>query len=54
VASICGGKDVNDEVELDSEWVELIQQALELGLTVEEIRNFLEQNIISNNACVHN
>ncbi|WP_237458368.1 anti-repressor SinI family protein [Pontibacillus yanchengensis] len=31
---------VTDREELDSEWVELIKQAKELGLTKEEIKGF--------------
>ncbi|WP_082693096.1 anti-repressor SinI family protein [Bacillus sp. FJAT-29814] len=29
---------------LDQEWIELIMEAKQLGLTVEEIKEFLEQN----------
>ncbi|MCQ6281708.1 anti-repressor SinI family protein [Bacillus sp. EB600] len=31
------------EKELDKEWVELIKEALELGISVDEIRDFLNQ-----------
>jgi DNA-binding transcriptional MerR regulator len=33
----------NEEV-LDNEWVELILEALQLGLSVDEIRAFLNQS----------
>ena len=31
------------EEQLDEEWVELIKEALELGISIEEIRNFLNK-----------
>ncbi|MEH7010019.1 anti-repressor SinI family protein [Neobacillus niacini] len=34
---------ITSENELDKEWVELIKRALELGISVEEIRNFLNK-----------
>jgi hypothetical protein len=34
---------VNSEKELDNEWVELIREALELGISVDEIRDFLNK-----------
>jgi hypothetical protein len=40
----CGGKVVNIEEELDIEWVDLIKEALDLGLTVNEIMDFLKQS----------
>jgi hypothetical protein len=30
--------------ELDFEWVELIQDAIEIGLTIEEVREFFLKN----------
>jgi hypothetical protein len=30
--------------ELDTEWIELILEALHTGLTAEEIKNFLQSN----------
>ena len=33
----------DSEKELDKEWVELIKEALELGISIEEIRNFLNK-----------
>lgn len=30
--------------DLDKEWIELILQALEIGLSIEEIRNFINQS----------
>ncbi|WML51621.1 anti-repressor SinI family protein [Neobacillus sp. PS3-12] len=33
----------NEEL-LDQEWVDLILEALNLGLSVDEIRNFLKQS----------
>lgn len=35
------------ESELDREWLDLIMQAKELGLRLEEVRHFLKQNEIS-------
>lgn len=35
------------ESELDREWLDLIMQAKELGLHLEEVRHFLKQNGIS-------
>lgn len=32
-----------EELELDLEWVDLIKEALDLGLTVKEIMDFLKQ-----------
>jgi hypothetical protein len=34
---------LNSEKELDKEWVELIKEAIELGISIEEIRNFLNK-----------
>lgn len=31
------------DLELDQEWVKLITEALELGITIEEIRQFLKE-----------
>nr|WP_263325110.1 anti-repressor SinI family protein [Neobacillus sp. Marseille-Q6967] len=33
-----------DEKELDTEWVELIMEARNLGISVDEIREFLQQS----------
>ncbi|WP_367757269.1 anti-repressor SinI family protein [Ammoniphilus sp. 3BR4] len=41
--SMVDRKDMNQEKELDSEWVDLIMEARELGMTPEEIRLFLNQ-----------
>jgi DNA-binding transcriptional MerR regulator len=30
---------------LDQEWVQLIMEAKQLGITIEEIKNFLEENM---------
>ncbi len=41
----CGGEKMSNtkqQVKLDEEWVDLILTALEIGLPVEEIRNFLK------------
>ncbi len=35
---------VISDAELDTEWVELIKQALEVEITIEEIRAFLNKN----------
>lgn len=32
-----------DEKELDNEWVELIMEARNIGISVDEIREFLQQ-----------
>ena len=32
----------NSESELDREWINLIKEALEIGISVEEIRQFLK------------
>lgn len=53
-ASILGGEKLNMEIvekitndgELDYEWVELILEALEVGITVDEITEFLSQKAI--------
>lgn len=53
-ASILGGEKLNMEIvekitndgELDYEWVELILEALEAGITVDEITEFFSQNAI--------
>ncbi|WP_309144661.1 anti-repressor SinI family protein [Bacillus sp. EB600] len=34
---------LTSENELDNEWVELIKEALELGISVDEIRDFLNK-----------
>ncbi|WHY00326.1 anti-repressor SinI family protein [Neobacillus sp. DY30] len=34
-------------ITLDKEWVALIKKALELGISVEEIRDFLRNNQVS-------
>jgi DNA-binding transcriptional MerR regulator len=34
---------LNDEKELDKEWVELILEALNTGISVEEIKEFFNQ-----------
>ncbi|MDF2903936.1 MAG: hypothetical protein K0S25_1574 [Bacillus sp. (in: firmicutes)] len=39
-----GGVILNHE-ELDLEWVELIMNALDMGLSEEEIRSFLDESI---------
>ncbi|MBO0995677.1 anti-repressor SinI family protein [Bacillus sp. SD088] len=33
-----------DNRDLDKEWVELIKEALEFGITVKEIREFIEKS----------
>ncbi|WP_188455145.1 anti-repressor SinI family protein [Virgibacillus oceani] len=33
---------IETKKELDTEWVELIKEAKELGITIEEIQQFLE------------
>ena len=46
IVNILGGYTVialDSEKELDKEWVELIKEALELGMSIEEIRNFLNK-----------
>ena len=46
ISLILGGYtviDLDSEKELDKEWVELIKEALELGMSIEEIRNFLNK-----------
>ena len=46
IVHILGGYIVSaldSEKQLDKEWVELINEALELGISVEEIRNFLNK-----------
>jgi hypothetical protein len=53
-ASILGGEKLNMEIvekitndgELDYEWVELILEALEVGITVDEITEFFSQKAI--------
>jgi Anti-repressor SinI len=50
-ASILGGEKLNMEIvkrvtndeELDNEWVQLILEALEVGISVEEIKEFFSQ-----------
>lgn len=34
------------EKELDKEWVELIKEALDLGISADDIRNFLKTSIM--------
>jgi DNA-binding transcriptional MerR regulator len=42
-----GGKNLKANEELDYEWVQLIKEALELGIDKEEIRKFLkEKNLV--------
>ncbi|HZH62369.1 MAG TPA: anti-repressor SinI family protein [Metabacillus sp.] len=36
-------KKITHDGQLDQEWVELILEALELGISVEEIKDFLTQ-----------
>ena len=46
IVHILGGYIVialDSEKELDKEWVELIKEALELGISIEEIKNFLNK-----------
>ena len=46
IVHILGGYTVtalDSEKELDQEWVELIKEALELGISIEEIKNFLNK-----------
>jgi hypothetical protein len=46
IVHILGGYTVttlDSEKELNKEWVELIKEALELGISIEEIRNFLNK-----------
>ncbi|WP_077601641.1 MULTISPECIES: anti-repressor SinI family protein [Oceanobacillus] len=33
-----------DRKELDKEWVELIKEALKIGIGIEEVRQFLKEN----------
>lgn len=33
----------NTEQELDEEWVELIKEAIELGISMEEVREYLKE-----------
>ena len=35
---------LDSDRELDKEWVELIMEALDLGISVEEIQHFLKNN----------
>jgi hypothetical protein len=50
-ASILGGEKLNMEIvkrvtndeELDNEWVQLILEALEVGISVEEIKEFFSK-----------
>lgn len=37
------GEELSKE-KLDEEWIKLIQEAIEVGISVEEIRGFLEEN----------
>jgi len=37
-------KTLNSETELDLEWIELIKEALALGISPEEIRDFLHKS----------
>ncbi|WP_156960099.1 anti-repressor SinI family protein [Oceanobacillus manasiensis] len=39
-----------EQVSLDGEWVELIKRAKNLGMTTEEIRQFLQQSESVHNA----
>ncbi|MCH6265993.1 anti-repressor SinI family protein [Neobacillus citreus] len=34
---------VSSEKELDTEWVQLIEEALDFGISIEEIRDFLNK-----------
>ena len=46
IVHILGGYTVialDSEKELDQEWVELIKEARELGISIEEIKNFLNK-----------
>jgi Anti-repressor SinI len=46
IIHILGGYTVialDSEKELDKEWMELIKKALELGISIEEIRDFLNK-----------
>ena len=46
IVHILGGYTVfalASEKELDKEWVELIKEAIELGISIEEIRDFLNK-----------
>jgi hypothetical protein len=48
IVHILGGTIVFDtavekELQLDKEWVELIKKALELGIPIDEIRDFLNK-----------
>jgi DNA-binding transcriptional MerR regulator len=45
---------IASEKELDKEWVELIKQALEIGISVEEIRNFLNNSNFSSDIDKYN
>ncbi|MFC0187727.1 anti-repressor SinI family protein [Fictibacillus aquaticus] len=38
--------------QLDDEWVDLLLQAKEIGLTMEEIRYFLQSSCTSNDAAL--
>jgi len=45
----CGGMGVIDQATLDEdwdeEWVQLLQEARELGITIHEVRVFLSQRV---------
>ena len=46
IVHILGGYTVialTSEKELDKEWVELIKEALELGISIEEIKDFFNK-----------